>query len=297
MERFMIGQFGRFDYNKHTRDFKPSFFGVEACLLEEEDIKKLIDNANREEFNIGIHFPLRTKGWRLRDPQFLSKDDDTRESSYKYMENEINFLKEVKPKYILLHYPKPVLLDKSVDWTNWRFANDTEYYFEDSYSYENFSAKSEELFKWLSDISIENDFIPVLELDALNKYIYTTDLLKTLLDKYPRIKICLDIGRLHLQDKLDKNFNSFEFASRFAKYAEVVHLWNIKVTDNVEYNHYPTLPDLRPEEGWGDIEKYLEIIKKENKFCKILFEHRSDLISDEELESCYNWISNILNEE
>lgn len=93
MERFMIGQFGRYDHDKHIRDFRPNFFGVEACLLEDRDIKKLTDMANNEKFNIGVHFPLRTKGWRLRDPQFLSKDNDIRKSSYKYMENEINFFK------------------------------------------------------------------------------------------------------------------------------------------------------------------------------------------------------------
>lgn len=295
MERFMIGQFGRYNDDKHKRDFRHNFFGVEACLLEDKsDIERLIAVANDEKFNIGIHFPLRSKGWRLRDPQFLSKDIDTIKSSYKYMGDEINFLKQIKPTYILLHYPKPVLLDKSVDWTNWKFADDTEYYFENDYSYDEFSKKSEELFKWLTDISIKNNFIPVLELDALNKYIYSTNFLETLLERYPRIKVCLDIGRLHLQDKLDKNFDSFEVTERFAKYAEVIHLWNIKVKNNLEYSHFPVLPTLDIDEGWADIEKYLKVIKKENKYCKILFEHRSDLISDEELEDCYSWIKNIL---
>lgn len=296
MERFMVGQFGHYDCNKHLRDFRPDFFGVEACMLEEKDIKKLVNIANNERFSIGIHFPLRNGGWRLRDPQFLSKDVDIRRSSYEYMKNEINFLRTIKPVYILFHYPKPVLLDKSVDWTNWRFADDTEYYYEDFYPYKDFASKSEELFRWLSDVSIESNFIPVLELDALNKYIYGTNLLERLLEKFPRIKLCLDIGRLHLQDKLDTNFDSFDFISRFAKYAEVIHLWNVKVTSNLEFSHFPPLPDLNPEEGWADIKKYLEIIRGQNKSCKILFEHRSDLISDEELESCYSWIYNILNE-
>lgn len=295
MERFMIGQFGRYSYDKHKRDFRENFFGVEACMLEDkDDIKKLIDTARSEKFNIGVHFPLRSKGWKLRDPQFLSKDHDIRRSSYEYMKDEINFLKQVKPTYVLLHYPKPVVIDKSVDWTNWRFADDTEYYFENDYSYEIFSEKSEELFKWLADISTKNDFIPVLELDALNKYVYGTNLLETLLERYSQVKLCLDIGRLHLQDKLDKNFDSFEFISRFVKYAEVIHLWNVKVTNNLEHSHFPVLPTLLVEEGWADVEKYLKIIKRENKLCKILFEHRSDLISDEELVNCYSWINNIL---
>jgi len=291
----MIGQFGRFDENKQERDFKDSFFGVEACLMEsEEEINKLVKEAEDNNFNIGVHFPLRAGKWRLRDPQFLSKDEEVRESSYQYMRNEFEYLKKIKPKYVLMHYPKPVLLDDTVDWTNWRFADDTEYYFESKYSFEELKIKSEELFKYLTNVSIENNFIPVLELDALNSYIYDSDLLETLLNKYPRVKLCLDIGRLHLQDKLDKNFNSFEITRKLAKYAEVIHLWNVKVSGNLTNNHYPTLPNLKTEDGWADVRKYLSIIKEENENCKLLFEHRSDLITDEELESCYDWINELI---
>ena len=296
MIRFMIGQHGNFSHEKQVRDFKNSFFGVEACLFKREsDIRELINSARKHKFNIGVHFPLRAGVWRLRDPQFLSKDKKIKSSSYEYIKKEIDFLKDVKPKYILFHYPKPVILDELVDWKNWRFADKTEYYFQSEYSFEEFKIKSEEFFKWIELMSIKNNFIPVLELDALNRYIYDSNLLETLLKKYSRIKLCLDIGRLHLQDKLDKNFNALEITRRLAKYAEIIHLWNIKVNDNVESNHFPVLPNLSPQDGWADVEAYLKIINEENKTCKILFEHRSELITDEELEYCYNWVNSLLN--
>lgn len=296
MNRFMIGQYGCYDQKKHLRDFRDGFYGVEACLLGDEDIKKLLHTAKSEKFCLGIHFPLRAQRWKYRDPQFLSKDKHIKRSSYKNMSEEINFLKGVRPKYILFHYPKPVLLDKSVDWTNWRFADNTEFCFDEDYSYQELINNSEELFLWLTEISIQNHFTPVLEFDALNKYIYGSDFLEVLLNEYSEIRICLDIGRLHLQDKIDKSFDSFAFTKRFAKYAEVIHLWNVKVTSNLEKSHFPVLPNLSPKEGWADVEKYLEIINQENKSCKILFEHRSDLISDAELDTCYNWIKMILSD-
>ena len=49
-----------------------------------------------------------------------------------------------------------------------------------------------------------------------------------------------------------------------------------------------------PEEGWASIEDYIKIIKEENKDAKILFEHASHLISDEELQGCYDWIDELL---
>ena len=94
----MIGQFGRFDENKQKRDFKDNFFGVEACLMESEDeINKLVKEAKDNNFNIGVHFPLRAGKWRLRDPQFLSKDEEVKEISYQYMRNEFEYLKKIKP--------------------------------------------------------------------------------------------------------------------------------------------------------------------------------------------------------
>ncbi len=296
MERFMIGQFGKFDYKKQLRDFKDNFYGVEACLFENHsDIIDLVNEAAKAHFHIGVHFPLKAGKWSLRDPQFLSKNDDIRRSSYHYAKEEVTFLEGIRPRYILFHYPKPVILDEAVDWSNWRFEDATEYYFQSEYTFEEFKAKSEELFGWLDSTFTNNSIIPVLELDALNKYIYDTDLLEALLERYPSIKLCLDIGRLHLQDKLDTAFNSFEVTRKYAKYAEVIHLWNVKVSNNLENGHFPVLPTLPVEDGWADIEAYLRVIGKESKACKILFEHRSELISDEELDSCYSWVNTLLN--
>lgn len=295
MERFMIGHFGRYNEEKQIRDFRNDFFGVEICSIEDDsDIEKLFNKAEHDKFKIGIHFPLKAGGWRLRDPQCLSKDEEIKKSSYEYIENQISLLKNINIAYILFHYPKPVLLDERVDWSNWRFADDTEYYWESEYPYEFFRSNSEEFFKRLNDISIQHNFTPVLEFDAVNKYIYESDLVETLLEKYPRIRLCLDIGRLHLQDKLDENFDVLAYTKRFAKHTEVIHLWNVKVSTNLENSHYPALPDLSPEEGWADVEAYLSLIGKENKNCKILFEHSSDLITDEELDCCYNWVESIL---
>ncbi len=61
----------------------------------------------------------------------------------------------------------------------------------------------------------------------------------------------------------------------------------------MERNHYLVLPNLNPDDGWAPIESYLDIIMSENNQVKIMFEHRSDLISDEELDMCYSWVSSI----
>lgn len=297
MQKFMIGMYGKFDNDKFNRDFKENFYGIEACLFEDErDIEKLINETKRKGAKFGIHFPLRAGISNLRDPQFLALDEDMRRNAYKYIEEELDYIDnmEVKPEYILFHYPKPVILKNNFNMSNWRFEDKSEYTYEADYSINKFKRYSENLFVWLSEKSLEYNFIPVLEFDILNKYICEYSFLESLLEKYRTVKICLDTGRLHLQSKIDSNFNEKEIIKRFAKYTEVVHLWNVKVSGNLENSHFPTLPNLKIEDGWAPIENYLKIITKENKNVKIMFEHRSDLISDEELDSCYFWISSIL---
>ena len=294
----MIGQHGTFDYQKYNRDFRDGFYGIEACLFRnEEDISNLIKESQKAPFQVGIHFPFRAGISKLRDALFLSNDDMIRLQAYDGIQQELEFITTaLKPVYILFHYPKPVILDDRADWSRWRFDDRLEYEYESSYSYEDFKEKSDVLFEWLSVKGQEFNFVPVLEFDALNTYIYKEDYLQLLLEKHNSIKLCLDTARLHLQECTDPYFDALEIIKQYAKYAEVIHLSNVQITNtHIGQNHYPALPHLHPDDGWAPIEQYLRIIRQENKHTRILFEHRSDLISDEELSECYSWVDHIMN--
>lgn len=164
MKNFMIGQYGTFDYKKYIRDFKDEFYGIEACLFNnEEDLLNLIKESKDRAFNIGVHFPLRAGLSDLRDALFLSQDKSVKESAFELIQNELDYLVRLKPKYVLFHYPKPVILDDRVDWSTWRFADSKEYVYESNYSMNEFVKNSEYLFQWLSAMSDKYNFIPVLE--------------------------------------------------------------------------------------------------------------------------------------
>lgn len=295
MDRFLIGQFGRYDRLKQQRDFRDEFYGVEACSIEkEEDINELSKDLNKSGHKLCVHFPLRADKWKLRDPQYLSRDTDIKRQSYDYMAEELKYISSIGAQYVLFHYPKPFLVDRDIDLTGWRFSDDTEYCFEDSYSYDEFTESSEEFFIWLSSMSEKYGFTPVLEFDLLNRYIYDSPWLEDMLKKYDKIRLCLDVARLHLQAQIDVKFNGCDTARRYARYAEVVHLSNSSIKGNFTSNHYPPLRTLKPEDGWADIEAYLRIINSQNKDYKVLFEHRSDLINNEQLDDCYRWIEELL---
>lgn len=297
MKNFMIGMYGKYDDRKFKRDFKKDFHGIEACLFKDErDIERLAYDSENIGYKFGIHFPLRAGISKLRDSQFLSLNENTKINSYKRIEEELKYIKQkkIKPEYILFHYPKPVILNDDFDMKNWRFSDSSEYTYESSYSWSEFKRNSEYLFNWLSDKGFDYNFIPVLEFDALNEYVCGDNFIEGLLEKYKNIKLCLDTGRLHLQSMIDPGFDAVAIIKRFAKYAEVVHLWNVKVNFNLESSHFPALPCLKTDEGWAPISDYMKIIREENRNVKIMFEHRSDLISDEELDNCYLWIESLL---
>lgn len=296
MNNFMIGQYGKYDFDKFHRDYRKGFYGTEAFLLNsEQDIDHLINESQRHGFHIRIHFPLRAGVHKFRDPQFLSSTDIIREDAFRCINEELDYIrkKQIKPKHIIFHYPKPVILDENVDWRNWRLEGN-EFVFESEYTYNELFRRSELLFEWLSEKSVEYDFSPVLELDAISQYIYKTSLLEDLLDRFEGIKLCIDTARLHAQDMTEALFDPLDIIRRFSKYADEIHLSNAKVTDCIKYYHFPALPGLKPSEGWADIESYLKTIRQNNPSIKVMFEHRSDLISDEELESCYSWVNGLL---
>ncbi|WP_340024345.1 hypothetical protein MHI24_04350 [Paenibacillus sp. FSL K6-1096] len=51
MQRFMIGQYGGFDYSKFHKDFKAEFYGIKTCSFRaEEDCRTLLEAVQKYGF-------------------------------------------------------------------------------------------------------------------------------------------------------------------------------------------------------------------------------------------------------
>lgn len=135
------------------------------------------EESERRGFRIGVHFPFRSGLSKSRDAPVVAQEDAIRQEAYEIIQQELDYLTRIKPDYILFHYPKPVILDDRVDWSRWRFADPLEYVYESQYSYEELARNTERLFQWLSEKSETYRFVPVLEFDALNRYVYETGFL------------------------------------------------------------------------------------------------------------------------
>lgn len=256
MNNFMIGMQVKYDNEKFARDFGNGFYGMQVCqFTDEKEIDIMLREMRSCNFKVGVHFPLRSWAAKHRDPQFLSLDKATEAYAYTCIEEELQYMKrkEFSPEFVLFHYPKPAILKADFDLTYWRFYDRSEYTYENEYPFEELKLKSDFLFQWLTQKSMEYGFIPVLELDTLNKYVTGSDLLESLLEKYPSVRLCLDTGRIHMQKMIDNEFDDLDIFRRFSKYAYIIHLWNAWIAS---IGHYPALPGLKPEEGWAPIAQY-----------------------------------------
>lgn len=297
MNNFLIGMYGGFDQKKYKRDFRSDFWGIEACMFpNQSQIDELISKSKQDCFSFGVHFPLRNLNREIRDPLFLSPNKEERMNAITDFKDEVKFVSSLGAQYILVHFPTPFILSHDIDMSIWRLSDKRELLFEEEYSYEVIESYCYELFKTLEDISEQYKIRVLLENNAYNKYFYETDLLKKLFVKHTALRSCLDFGRLHLLEKTDSRFNATKIIYDLAPYTDSIHLWNVKVDLNLSGGHYPVLPDQLPEEGWADIANWMKILLHQNNNVRTLFEHRSDLISDKQLEQCYNWVGSFFEE-
>jgi len=291
MTEYFIGMHLNFDHDKYKRDFNHDIVGIEFCNFENStDIEEMIKIAKRDKFKTGIHFPLDKSSYKYRDPLLLSLDENERKLAFKAVEKEIKYAAMIGAEYLLVHFPKPMILNENLEWEKCYFTYENEIIWENDYPYEVFEINCDKAFKELSDLSNKYKIQIVLEIEMLNKYLYKGDLLKRLLEKYSDIKLCLDSARIHVLSQIDRAFDYRGFIKEMAKYTYLLHLSNIKVTDKIEQGHHPVLKNLPASQGWCNIGEFLEIISSEKRDLKILFEHRSDILNYEELMQCYEWV-------
>ncbi|WBW97002.1 hypothetical protein [Oceanirhabdus sp. W0125-5] len=104
------------------------------------------------------------------------------------------------------------------------------------------------------------------------------------------MKLCLDTGRLALQEIIDTKFEAKRVVEKFINYIEVVHVWNLRINNGIKEYHYPVLENQEIKEGWGNVKGILGILSYSKSNFKVLFEHDSSLINDRDLLSCYNYV-------
>ncbi|MGR3295582.1 MAG: sugar phosphate isomerase/epimerase family protein [Candidatus Bathyanammoxibius sp.] len=107
--------------------------------------------------------------------------------------------------------------------------------------------------------------------------------------KFPNLSICIDTGHAFICSQLwgRRYLNDIE---TMAPYARSIHLWNTK---NIEHwrrhGHVPLHPAQKPDSGWVDIERTLEITLGHNRDLKLIYEYRVNEMNTE-IQEGFDWI-------
>lgn len=292
MTQYYIGMHGQFDSKKFERDYKlTEFSGIEFCnFTSTEEIEKVAAFTKANQIQVGIHFPLNKNSYKYRDPHFMSLYETERNLAWEALRTELEVAKEINAAYVLVHFPKPMILNPNLNWHLCRFGEGDTVINESDYPFDLFRENAEAVISQLSEWSRETGVPIVLEIELLNRYLYEGILLKDLLERYPNIKVCLDSARLHVLSQIDSNFDAHAFIKDMAPYTHLVHLSNIQVDEKIQNGHHPVLKGLCPSEGWCNIDHFLSTLTQYNKDVTVLYEHRSDWITDDELNECYEWV-------
>ncbi|MCK8060289.1 MULTISPECIES: TIM barrel protein [unclassified Fusibacter] len=291
---YRIGMHGGFDHDKFSRDYMPEFIqGIEVCSFETMDeVNTLFEHKEKHGFSVGVHFPMFKGNYKQRDPLYLHKEKKEREDAFYAIEQELILGKRMGIEYLLMHFPKPMPLDVKLPW-NLAVVQDKERYTESELSKKEFEELCIDCIKRLNELSTHYDLPIVLELDLLNGYLNDGVFLSGLLKENSAVKVCLDSARMHVNAKIDPNFDMQKLVGRLAPYTKVLHLSNVMVSEHGLHNrHHPVSKDERTSDGYGDTHSFLQTFNasKQPKELNILFEHQSTRITIVELISCYDWV-------
>ncbi|MGE5654115.1 MAG: sugar phosphate isomerase/epimerase family protein [Bacillota bacterium] len=290
--KFQVGIYGSFDREKFQREWRPWFTGVEVTNLSSwEEAVEVVKFTRSMGIKFGIHHPLVKGQYEGFDPHLLvnSPDIDVMARSISLVNQALTEARELGAEYLLIHFPKPVILDTSLDWSDWRFVQPGEAIPQGEVDRAKLERISKRAFENLEQFSHEVGVPLILEMDILHAWYYQ-GMIRELYQAHPGLGLCLDTGRLHLQSATDPGFDVAAFVDSLKPWVTNIHLWTVQLGQNKKGGHHPLLPELLSSEGWGPMDEML------TKFCDIeeawaLFEHRSDLVTSEALERCYQWVS------
>ncbi len=300
--KFMTGVHGAFVAEKLTRETRSGFHGIEvSCLRDWDEVRQVTTFARDNGLAVGVHFPL------IRDhypcvslhPWLISTNEDVRNAGFQAVARDLEAACSLGAEYLIVHYPKPALLDERFDWSDWRIVSGGEAVDRRTTTRSQQEDLSYAAFDRLSLLARQTSAKLVVEHDILNAWHYESldqrALLPRLFSTYPGLGFCADAGRLHLQEATDPAFDAERFLSLMLPHITNVHVWNVQVGTNRFGGHHPARPCLNGRDGWGDIAGMLQVLASLQE-SHVMFEHRADEVSDQELDECYAWVASLLSQ-
>jgi sugar phosphate isomerase/epimerase len=285
---------GTVDRQRFEREFRPGFAGAEICYLSSwDEAVASVEYLKERGLCFGIHFPLvrnRYDGVGVH-PMIVDANEPRREHDLLIIGQALREAAELGADYLLVHYPKPAVLDTALDWSDWRFPQPGEALPSDQVDLTAYESIARATFVRLGELAATAGVRLVLEHDILHPLFYRSLLRELFAEqgRQPGLGLCIDTGRLHLQESTDPGFSGVALIEALRPWITNVHLWTARVGENRLGGHHPLLPELQKANGWGPMAEYLDALATVPE-ATVLFEHRSALVTPQQLDECYDWV-------
>jgi sugar phosphate isomerase/epimerase len=111
-----------------------------------------------------------------------------------------------------------------------------------------------------------------LEYAAYNPSLAEPEHLVDLVQRYPMLGICLDVGHVRISAEM-LGADEYAIAEVLAPHTRSMHLWTTRGREDARrFHHVPVHPSLTPAAGWIDIRAMLALAFSANPACGIVFE-------------------------
>jgi shikimate kinase len=229
-----------------------------------------------------VHCPLRRAPWYPYPVtwSFLSTDvhHEERELSFKLIKESLRDAVDIGAAYVVVHYPTPASLQ----------AHEMPFEVQHDIAWNSAHRLQELSVTYGIPIYIEG-FGPSPFMDL--------DFIISVLRAFPSLRYCFDTGHLVLMAQRD-GLDYFEFLEDLAPYLGCVHVWSTRgVVDYKAYHHLPPHPDLKPSDGWVDLERVVTTVRQASPSAIFVLEYSTDLPAEFGLDQKegIDWFKDLVN--
>lgn len=132
-----------------------------------------------------------------------------------------------------------------------------------------------------------------MEFAAYTDAFHRADLFAALVRKHQELGICIDVGHTFLgAHKRGRSY--LEDIEALAPLTRSLHLWNSLGAEHTKRHHHtPLHPSQDPKEGWIDIARTINMVKRQNPGVNIIYEYPVKEVTAE-IQEGYDWIASIV---
>jgi sugar phosphate isomerase/epimerase len=132
-----------------------------------------------------------------------------------------------------------------------------------------------------------------LEFAAYSEAFHRADRFAEVVGEFPELGLCIDVGHAYL-GALTRGRDHLDDIAALTGLARSLHLWNTTGPEFTRRNHHAALhPSQRPEDGWLDIERIVELVAQENSGLNVIFEYPVEKVTPE-IQAGYDWVARLL---